>query len=289
MAVWPPQLAEQLRAVAPERLAGLQLRCEPSIDSSNSELLRQAQQGNIQPQLLWALAQTAGRGRLGRDWHTGSGAAPASSAEQDWRSLSFSLGLVLAPQDWSGLSLVVGLAVAQTLGSAIGLKWPNDICLAKGQGRYAKLGGILLETAPLPAAPHHLAEGARWLVIGLGLNLRGSPPAENLRHPATDLLTALGAEAAAPHLADGGQLLGQLALAILQAVLRFEQTGFAPFAPAFQERDVLQGANIYSHSAHSQGAVGLALGVAADGSYQIQHADGQIEAIYSAELSLKPV
>ena len=42
------------------------------------------------------------------------------------------------------------LAVAELLGAEIVLKWPNDLCVRQAGGGYAKLGGILLETAALP-------------------------------------------------------------------------------------------------------------------------------------------
>ena len=105
---WP---AEALwEAIAP-LLPGLTVEVLPSIDSTNSELMRRARDGRLEPTLLVTEEQTAGRGRLGRDWHSAAtyrdtGVVPA---------LTFSLGLPLAPHDWSGLSLAVGVSVAQAL------------------------------------------------------------------------------------------------------------------------------------------------------------------------------
>ena len=66
--------------------------------------MRRARAGRTEPVLLVAEQQTAGRGRLGRGWHSGAG-----------DSLTFSLGLPLAPADWSGLSLAVGVSLAESL------------------------------------------------------------------------------------------------------------------------------------------------------------------------------
>src|SRR6516225_11460542 len=148
-------------------LPGLSIEVVQTLDSTNNELtdrLRNAgrvQQdrrggriGDLAPQMLVAIHQTAGRGRLGRRWH----AAPGSS-------LTFSLALPLQREDWSGLSLAVGLAVAEALdpqGGRIGLKWPNDLILCVGADAGRKLGGILIESVPVGAL--------RAAVIGIGVN-----------------------------------------------------------------------------------------------------------------------
>ncbi|MDX8382697.1 MAG: biotin--[acetyl-CoA-carboxylase] ligase, partial [Ghiorsea sp.] len=41
-----------------------------SLDSSNKEALRQAENGANEGLVIVAEAQTAGKGRLGRKWHT---------------------------------------------------------------------------------------------------------------------------------------------------------------------------------------------------------------------------
>ena len=76
----------------------------PSIDSTNTELMRRARAGQTEPTLLVAEQQTAGRGRLGRVWQSDVGLPPM-----------LSLGLPMAPRDWSGLSLAVGVSVAESL------------------------------------------------------------------------------------------------------------------------------------------------------------------------------
>ena len=300
MLPWSQELERSAYALAGGRLQQLRAVHVASIDSTNSALLQAAQQGDIAPQVLWADVQTAGRGRMGRQWHsaqplmTEQTGQTGQTAPAPQRSLTFSIGLPFAPQDWSGLSLVVGVAVAEVLGATVQLKWPNDICVREATG-YAKLGGILLETQALPeaaaadlAASAGLHKGAaRWLVIGLGLNLQGQPSGD-LRAPATDLANSLGPSTAAALLADVPGLCARLVLAILQAVLRFERTGFAPFAPAFGQRDVLLGQRIATFHDGQMGQTGLALGAALNGSYRLRLDHGGEQAIHSAEISLRP-
>src|SRR5690349_5453778 len=102
---WPAEAIWE--AVAP-LLPGFTVEVLPEIDSSNTELMRRARAGQAEPVLLVAERQTAGRGRLGRGWHSAAGG-----------SLTFSLGLPLQPGDWSGLSLAVGVSVAESLHPAI--------------------------------------------------------------------------------------------------------------------------------------------------------------------------
>ena len=88
--IWPAEAVWE--AVSP-LLPGFTVEVLPEIGSTNSELMRRARAGCMEPVLLVAEQQTAGRGRLGRGW-----------ASQAGESLTFSLGLPLAPADWSGLS-----------------------------------------------------------------------------------------------------------------------------------------------------------------------------------------
>ena len=74
---WP---AEALwEAVAP-LLPGFTVEILPEIDSTNTELMRRARAGRLEPVLLVAEAQTAGRGRLGREWRSAPGAMFSKSA-----------------------------------------------------------------------------------------------------------------------------------------------------------------------------------------------------------------
>ena len=71
-------------AVAP-RLPGFTIDILPSVDSSNTELMRRARAGDTAPTLVVAEQQTAGRGRMGKAWASSLG-----------DSLMFSIGLPLA-------------------------------------------------------------------------------------------------------------------------------------------------------------------------------------------------
>jgi BirA family biotin operon repressor/biotin-[acetyl-CoA-carboxylase] ligase len=248
---WPTQQIEQ--TIAPH-LPDLHVEVLTQIESTNSELMRRARNGQREPVLMVAEHQTAGRGRMGRRW---------LSAEGKSSSLTFSLGLTLSPQEWSGLSLVAGLSIVRSLHADLRLKWPNDIWL---HGR--KLAGILIETASVGKD--------RFVVVGVGINIK--------QQNGSDLATPPAAlEELLPE-KDPPRTLLQIAAPLVHAIKMFEASGFAPFQAGFNERDALAGANV----SLSDGTFGVAHGVNGIGALQLHTASGRID-ISSAEVSLRPV
>lgn len=278
---WP--LEALWEALAP-RLPGFTAELLASVDSTNSECMRRLRNAQAEPLLLVAEQQTAGRGRMGRAWQS-----PPSAA-----ALTFSLALPLAPQSWSGLSLAVGLAVAQALqpqapaaapapGSSaarVALKWPNDLWLQSG-GAESKLGGILVETASLlhPAHPLHGDAHARWVVVGIGLNVN----AHLLDHQAMTVppagLQQLDARWDAP------KALAHIVVPLVDALQAFERQGFAPQMSAFAARDLLAGRNVRL----SDGREGTATGVGPDGALRVRGGNGDVWNVSSAEISVRPL
>ena len=253
---WPAEAIWQ--AVAPV-LPGFTVEVLPEVDSTNSELMRRARAGRLEPVLLVAEQQTAGRGRMGRQWH--SGAAPRGSAP---KALTFSLGLNLAPADWSGLSLAVGLSVAQSLHPDIRLKWPNDLWW-----HDRKLAGILIETVNWGEA-----SASRYVVIGVGINLQ-TPDAAGLSTAPVGLHELL------PEV-DAAQALLRMAAPLVQSVQHFEAHGFAPFQKAFNTRDALAQLPVML----SDGLQGVAQGVDATGALRVASAQA-LQRITSSEVSLR--
>lgn len=249
---WPAEAIRQ--AVAPA-LPGFTVEVLPQIDSTNTELMRRARAGRLEPVLLVAEAQTAGRGRLGRAWHSAPG-----------DSLTFSLALPLAPKDWSGLSLAVGISVAQSLHPDLRLKWPNDLWL-----HDRKLAGILIETVSLGDNP-----GVRYAVVGIGINIR-EREATGLSTPPAWLGEVL------PGI-DAPQALLRVAAPLVRTLKAFEQHGFLPFMARFNERDALGGLTVTL----SDGLSGVAQGVDGSGALLVQTEQG-LKKVTSSEVSVRPV
>ncbi len=136
-----------------------------TVGSTNAEAKRLADGGGDEWTLVWARAQTAGRGRHGRIWESPEG------------NLYCSLLLRPAcpPGQAAEIGFVAGLAIYDAIGSLVlpGLeawcKWPNDVLL-----NDAKVAGVLLEVS-----------GTDWLVLGVGINVAHYPDATDF--PATSL------------------------------------------------------------------------------------------------------
>ena len=146
------------------------------LDSTNEEAKRLAEGGASHGAVIWARKQTAGRGRMGREWVSPEG--------------NLYVSVLLSPEQTleicSQLSFVAAVAAAETLQAilpeegGITCKWPNDILFA---GR--KLGGILLESFTIPGAGE---EARPWVVVGMGINIDHFP--EHVIFPATCLRAA---------------------------------------------------------------------------------------------------
>lgn len=255
-------LWERLSAQLPE----LSIEILPTVDSTNTRLMQQVRAGLTEPTVVVAEVQTAGRGRMGKAWHTDS-----------HQALTFSFGLPLAPHDWSGLSLAVGLSLARSLHPELRLKWPNDLWW-----QQRKVGGVLVETANIADRPE------RFVVIGVGLNLQ----TPNTQAWPSDAAATLASQAPAglaelldrdADLVSRGQLLTMVLPNLVDDVLRFEREGFAAFAATFAQRDALTGRTV----ALSDGQHGTAQGVDAQGGLQVQTEQGMI-CVTSSTVSVRP-
>lgn len=121
------------------------------VTSTNDLALAAGRSGLRGPAAFVAAEQTAGRGRLGREWRSPAGGV----------YLSILVRPDVDPADASTLSLVAALAVADVATSyGVGplVKWPNDVW-ADGD----KLAGILLESQVS-------TDGIDFIVVGIGIN-----------------------------------------------------------------------------------------------------------------------
>ncbi|MTH97889.1 biotin--[acetyl-CoA-carboxylase] ligase [Roseibium sp. RKSG952] len=162
---------------------GLRIERHSSVSSTNTLAFARARAGDRGGLWIRADEQTAGRGRLGRNWTSPVGNMFASF-------------LLVDPQPReriAELPLVAAVALADAIDKAAGtfglarLKWPNDL-LVEG----AKLSGILLEAETLP-------DGRLAVVLGIGVNCVSHP--QGGLYPCVDL-RALGYRVSADQVFD---------------------------------------------------------------------------------------
>lgn len=254
-----PRIAAQLRSSAQQ----VDIQTVASTGSTNADLLARIGQ-LMRPTLLVASSQSAGRGRAGRSWQSAPGA-----------SLTFSLA-------WNfdqplhrlvGLPLAVGVGIAEALAAfnlPVQLKWPNDI-LRDGK----KVGGVLIETAT-PSQPR--MRGC-WAVIGVGLNLLLPPDLGSGGAPAA---------AAMPELVkvEPELLLAELLSGLADALLQFEQYGFAAFCARWNQLHAYAGRTVVLLDHGRVVQQGLAQGVDASGCLLLQTAAGLLP-VLAGDVSLR--
>jgi BirA family biotin operon repressor/biotin-[acetyl-CoA-carboxylase] ligase len=159
------------------RLIGRNLYHFYDVDSTNSFAARLIAHRRSVPEgtVIIAEAQTAGRGRLGRSWHS-----------QREAGIYFSMVLFpkappsLAPLFTLATAVAMHNAVERYTGLDIDIKWPND--LLTGQ---KKICGILSEIQAE-------VDLVKTMIIGVGLNANHEELPEDIAGRATSLRIASG-------------------------------------------------------------------------------------------------
>ncbi len=142
-----------IRATPGLHRVGQRIEYKSITTSTNDEVWKHADTDVFDGLVVFTEAQTAGRGRRGRTWHSPRGA-----------SLLLSLGISGQDNPIAGewLSIIAAIAIYDTIARFIEhrptIKWPNDVLV---NGR--KISGILVES-------RQNQTGTRNHVVGIGIN-----------------------------------------------------------------------------------------------------------------------
>ena len=233
-----------------------------SIDSTNQYLLSDKNLTDSSPVFCLADEQTAGRGRLGRQWHSPAGHHIYLSCRRH---------MACPPETLSALSLAMGLAIVKVLAPystrPLQIKWPNDIfCEDK------KLAGILIETI-------NVKSKSCSVVVGMGINIHP----ENMQD---ETLNKISLREFSETLPSRNQLVAALVVDVADVMQIYEKQGFQAFKPEWANYDYLKGKNV---SVRMQGEIlkGKVLGVDTQGALQLLQADGNFLSCHSGEASLE--
>jgi BirA family biotin operon repressor/biotin-[acetyl-CoA-carboxylase] ligase len=229
------------------------------IDSTNAEARRRAEAGEAGPVWILGLNQTAGRGRRGRAWETGTGNLAATLL----------LSTDKPPGEAAQVSFVAALAVADLVStyvpaSLVALKWPNDP-LVSG----LKVSGILVESGTRP-------DGGLWVAVGVGVNLARAPQAAE--RPATALPSHMLGPPPSPIEAVEG-----LAAAFARWFDVWTRLGFPAIADAWTARAHGLGESCTARLAEET-VEGIAEGLDADGALRLRLPSGQVRRITAGDV-----
>lgn len=153
------------------------IQCYDSVPSTNTLARRLAAEGAPEGTVVIAHHQSAGRGRLGRQFHS-----PAHAGLY----LSLLLRPECPPEQLMHLTCAAAVAACDAVEAATGfrpgIKWINDLIAGN-----KKLGGILTELSISPKT--RLVD---YAVIGIGINCLRQQFPDALRDIACDLETVTG-------------------------------------------------------------------------------------------------
>jgi BirA family biotin operon repressor/biotin-[acetyl-CoA-carboxylase] ligase len=256
-------------------LAGIEfVRCieyRSTVSSTNDVARQLGASGAPEATLVIADGQTAGRGRLGREWYSPPGSAIAVSLLLRPRfspSLTYRLTMLAG--------LVAAEAVEQVTGLRVGLKWPNDVVIEQEARRKTqdapilKLGGILTETSIS-------GQDIEYAVIGLGLNVNVDLSTRPDLSQATSLMMQLG------HEVDRLEILRALVerFAARYAIVELDDKLHADWSA----RLMMLGHQVSAWYGQ-QSIAGLAEGVDKSGALLIRSDDGILHRVDAADVTL---
>ena len=235
-----------------------------SLPSTNLEAARRAQEGAPEGLCIVASEQTAGRGRLGRQW-----VSP--------RNAGIYCSTLLRPQfdpsSWPLITLMAAIVVNEALWETCALttdiKWPNDILYEE-----KKLCGILAETVETSTG--------RAVVVGIGINLTNDSFPPELAATATSVSVATGSP---PNLED---VLSKLQQCFVVWYHRLNQpTGAGDIIRAWSDHSsYADGKKIMIRDADTE-FCGTTRGITVDGALKVESETGEIKIFRAGDVSLR--
>ncbi|MGG4040885.1 biotin--[acetyl-CoA-carboxylase] ligase [Bacillus smithii] len=244
------------------RFMGRKIVHKETVDSTQIEAHRLSQEGCPEGTVVIAEEQTAGRGRMTREWYS-----PKSSGI--WMSII--LKPTLPPQQAPQFTLLTAVAIVEAIEEITGLqpkiKWPNDI-LINGK----KMTGILTE---LQAN----ADQIYAIIIGIGMNVNQLQFPDELKNIATSLAIEKGEKVFRP------KLIQRILEKLEHYYDLYLNEGFAPIKALWEQYAISIGKHIKARTITGV-ITGKALGITDEGVLQLQDANGTIHNIYSADIEI---
>jgi len=235
------------------------------VDTTQRIAAEMARQGAAHGTVIIAELQTAGRGRMGRSWHSPPGVSLYSTT-----IVRPQMPMARVPH----LSLIAGVAAAEALETVapgiVALKWPNDIWL---NGR--KTGGIIAEA--MTDSSQQLA--AVLIGIGINVNLAAEAVPEDLRDKATSVRIATG------RICDRTALAAALFNRLDSRYIEAESSGFAAARPTYESYLALKGKRVTVVDAAST-TTGVIMGIDSDGALLLDGGNG-LNRILTGDVTLE--
>lgn len=235
------------------------------VDSTNTVALHLGHAGEPHGAVILAEEQTAGRGRVGRSWH---------SEKSSGIYLTVLLRPRISPVQAPLVTLLAGLAardsVEEQTASQPDLRWPNDLLL---NGK--KFCGILTE---MHAEPDHV----HFVIVGIGLNVNHSRMPTELERIATSLRMESGRSHSRL------ELLTKLLRHLERYYNQFLAEGAAPILARFAEVSSYARGKRVQISTATETFVGTTVGLEPNGLLRVERDDGRTQVVISGDVAEAP-
>jgi len=232
------------------------------VDSTNNVAFRLGQEEEPHGAVVLAEEQTAGRGRVGRSWH---------SEKTSGIYCTVLLRPLVPPAQAPLLTLLAGLAardaVVEQTGLYPDLRWPNDLLL-----RGKKFSGILTEM-------HAEPERVRFVVLGIGINVNHTRMPEEL----AALATSLRMESGRVH--SRLELLVKLLRHLDRYYNQFLSAGAAPVLSRFVEVSSYARGKRVRISTATETYVGTTAGLEPNGMLRVEREDGRTVVVLAGDVT----
>ncbi len=227
-----------------------------TVDSTNRVAREYAAEGNALPALFTADGQTAGRGRLGRDFY---------SPKNTGLYMTLALPFTAAFENGVALTAAVSVAAHRILAplteKKLTVKWVNDI-LADGK----KAAGILCETVAD-------TNGIKAILIGIGINLSTES------FPDEIIKTAGSLNIATPD-------CKKIAEAVSAEILLIQKEDSYKVLEEYKKLSAVIGRDIY-YIKNGVRYDAKALDIDGKGGLTVQNSDGTVTTLTSGEITLR--
>ncbi|UJF36158.1 biotin--[acetyl-CoA-carboxylase] ligase [Paenibacillus hexagrammi] len=262
-----PETYDKIKLLAGLRskVMGQQVHMYGEVDSTQTIAHSLVGAGAFEGTLVLAEAQTSGRGRMGRKWHSPAG-------KGIWMSLVLTprIPVYFMPQ----LTLLAAVALCRSIQQMcsvdIGIKWPNDLLI-----RGKKVSGILLESSGEDERLKYVIAG-----IGISANLKTEDYPEELLPIATSLAIESGQEISRE------QLIQAFLKEFEDLYFLYSEQGFAPIRLLWEALSVTLHRPI-----RTQGPAGIIEGIAESlddsGALTVRTADGARIKVFSGDIELR--
>lgn len=243
--------------------AGLNIRVQDTVTSTNTVLKEAAEKGGEEGNVLIARQQTQGKGRIGRTFYS-----PERSGLYMSILLKPKYTAEVALYITTAAAVAVANAIEETTGIEAAIKWVNDVYV-KGK----KVCGILTE-----ASVDFENNSLSYAVLGIGINIK--IPSGGFDKELAKVATALYEN----HLPEG--IYAKLAASILNHFMGLYQTlEQKTFMDAYREYSFLTGKKI-NYTQGNLSESGTVIGIDDDARLLVRVADGSTKAYAAGEVQI---